>query len=153
MEFILSEHFSWQDVIFVNDKTSYIEENEYSLVFVYVLIMKRIKTTLTIVILPRKIYWGENFPDTLSQWVYNLILVSSSSQIEDMSMDMKCFAIFNFTQTWRRSPHWKWPSKLILFSNFSKDYSSFQRKYLKKDLRGNRNQFSSSFSWEKRIYS
>ena len=34
MQLILFEYFSWQHAIFVNDDTSYIEENEYSLVFV-----------------------------------------------------------------------------------------------------------------------
>ena len=66
MSLILSEHFSWQHAIFVNDNTSYIEENEYSLVFVYVLIMKRIKTNLRIVIFLRKLYSGENFQDSFS---------------------------------------------------------------------------------------
>ena len=98
----------------------------------YVVIMKRIKTTLRIVIFPRKLYSGQNFQDTVSQWVYNLILFSQSSKIENISMDIKCFLICNFTQTWKGSRHWRWPSKLILFCNFSKDCSNFQQKWLKK---------------------
>ena len=111
----------------------------------YVVIMKRIKTTLRIVIFPRKLYSGQNFQDTVSQWVYNLILFSLSSKIENISMDIKCFRIFNFTRTWKRSRHWKWRSKLIICWKFSKDCSSFQQKCLKKDLTGNINVYLSVF--------